>query len=128
MTSDEQSHRGDLTKIVALGKALPEPNNQSGAPESNADLDKSLDEQRRNFDLRSVKETHSLRMNSAIAIFIFVVLWMIFVGWTLHKVANQCNPFFLSDNVIIALLTTTTINVFALLVIVAKWLFPNGHK
>jgi magnesium-transporting ATPase (P-type) len=119
----------NIQRIVELGNKLKEPSNPQSDPdqklvEPHADLIK----QRDNFELGRDKQTHSMRIYSAVALFGFVVCWMVFVGFMLFRLATESNEFSLSDTVTIAMLTTTTINVFALLVIVAKWLFPNSGR
>ena len=40
-------------------------------------------------------------------------------------VAQGVRTFYLSDNVLIALITSTTVNVIGIFVIAARWLFAN---
>ncbi len=64
-------------------------------------------------------------------VFWLVVGWLIFVG--IVVVADGIKPvwnndrFDLSDPVLIALITTTTINVIGLFFIVLRYLFPNPN-
>ena len=51
-----------------------------------------------------------------------VIAIILMSGWKKHT------DFFLSDNVLIALITTTTINVIALFKVVTEYIFPDGDS
>ena len=90
--------------------------------------------------LRDYKETNTLRQKYAKNIYRLTYLWLIFIGFIvlLTGIGNlhikiewlgldfNLFEFNLSDNVLIAFITTTTINVIGIIYIVARWLFPNG--
>ena len=90
--------------------------------------------------LRDYKETNTLRQKYAKNIYRLTYIWLIFIGIVvlltgigdLHIVIEKWSlefsliDFELSDNVLIAFITTTTINVIGIIYIVARWLFPNG--
>lgn len=65
------------------------------------------------------------RKKYALLIFIISVIWLIFIGVCVWKAGRQY--LMVSDSVLIALITTTTVNVLGLFYIVARWLFPNKH-
>ena len=74
-------------------------------------------------------DTHDLRKKYIGRIFWLIVLWLIFVatcialeGW------HCCSDFTLSDTVLVAFITSTTINVIGLFIVVAKWLYPDGNQ
>jgi len=54
--------------------------------------------------------------------FIGWVVWLSGLGWAFKR------PFLLSDPVLIALITTTTLNVLGLFYGVTQWLFPKLNK
>ncbi|WP_350656677.1 hypothetical protein [Psychrobacter sp. S1-30-MNA-CIBAN-0213] len=88
--------------------------------------------------LKDYKETNTLRQKYAKNIYRLTYIWLIFIGSVvlltgigdLNIVIGKFNieliDFRLSDNVLIAFITTTTINVIGIIYIVARWLFPNG--
>lgn len=90
--------------------------------------------------LRDYKETNTLRQKYAKNIYRLTYIWLIFIGFivlltgigNLHIKIEWLSldftlfEFNLSDNVLIAFITTTTINVIGIIYIVARWLFPNG--
>ena len=82
---------------------------------------------------------NTLRQKYAKNIYRLTYIWLIFIGIVvlltgigdLHIVIEKWSlefsliDFELSDNVLIAFITTTTINVIGIIYIVARWLFPN---
>lgn len=69
-----------------------------------------------------------MRKKYAKALFCLCVAWLIFIGWIVWysgRGGNYCHPFKLSDAVLIALITTTTLNVLGLFLGVTFWLFPR---
>lgn len=99
-----------------------------------------LDHRRSEENLKDYKETNTLRQKYAKNIYRLTYIWLIFIGaivlltgiGDLHLSNETLNlkfdlvDFELSDNVLIAFITTTTINVIGIIYIVARWLFPNG--
>ena len=57
-------------------------------------------------------------------LFGLMVAWLYFIGVCVWNVGK--GELILKDNVLIALLTSTTINVLGVFIIVANWLFPKG--
>jgi hypothetical protein len=74
---------------------------------------------------RAERAMLSQRKAYAISLFVLSVLWLLFIAvflWCAGK-----NWLGVSDAVLIALITTTTLNVLGLFYIVARWLFPQTH-
>jgi hypothetical protein len=72
------------------------------------------------------KETHDLRKEYIPKLFWLTVAWLAFVGITLWRAADIGGRYFhLSDNVLITLITSTTINVIGIFMLAARWLFPS---
>lgn len=65
----------------------------------------------------------SQRKIYALAIFVLSAVWLTFIMFFLWKAGKRLLT--VSDPVLIALITTTTINVLGLFYIVARWLFPH---
>jgi hypothetical protein len=79
-------------------------------------------------ELTAERQLLGLRKGYATALFILMSVWLIFIGMVLVSSGTGIwcgRQFHLSDAVVVALITTTTINVLGLFYIVAKWLFPN---
>ena len=69
-----------------------------------------------------------MRKRYAKYLFGLCVAWLIFIGciiWMSGMGGTYCHPFKLSDAVLIALITTTTLNVLGLFLGVTLWLFPR---
>ncbi len=131
----------DFTKILAG----PPPTPQQADPKLSI-LEKRAferEDEKRQLQNHNYRHTVRLRRELARSIPRFVKGYLVFVGILL--IGNSislppdsliCRKFFciyfeLSDNVIIALLTTTTVNVIGLYVIVAKYIFSphlDGNK
>ena len=62
----------------------------------------------------------------AVLLFTLAILWLGFIGLFLFLAG--LGKMKVSDSVLIALITTTTINVLGLFYIVARWLFPNKNN
>lgn len=70
----------------------------------------------------------TMRKVFASLLFALSLGWLIFIGkvvWVSGKGFTGGDPFKLSDAVLIALITTTTVNVLGLFFAVTRWLFPN---
>ena len=107
------------------------------------DLSSSLNKQKNKFEKRQQKQSlleasdnHAMRQTFAVRIFKFMTGWMIVVvmlaflqGFQFCFLPDRfCGGFHLSENVLIALFVTTTINVLGIFGIVAKWLFNASPK
>ncbi len=76
-----------------------------------------------------VKDNIDIRKEYVPKIFILVLTWIIFVSIVLVLSAlKPCFDFELSDSVLIALLTTTTVNIISLLVLILKDYFPGNME
>lgn len=88
----------------------------------------SFDEQYKSVILLDFSRKSEMRVAYANNIFSLVCIYLCVVGIILWQSGKQLNGFQLSDNVLIALLTTTTANVIGLFTFVVKYLFPNDKK
>ncbi|HJP94430.1 MAG TPA: hypothetical protein VJ875_20890 [Pyrinomonadaceae bacterium] len=71
-----------------------------------------------------LKDVHELRKQYIPNLFILTVAWLVTVIVIVWRAAEG-TPFYLSDNVLVALITSTTVNVIGIFVIAARWLFPH---
>lgn len=85
--------------------------------------DKFNDLQVKEHNLIAERTMLSQRKIYAFAIFLLSAGWLIFIMVFLWKAGKHSLT--VSDPVLIALITTTTINVLGLFYIVARWLFPH---
>lgn len=125
----------DLAKIVSDAAAVEIPAPSSPEEEALPDLSLDLEEHRLSFqiecldqDLKALKDTHGLRVSYTGRIFWLVVAWLACVVVCVMFSGFRFKGFQLSDSVLIAFITSTTVNVVGLFVLVAKWMFPSGKE
>ena len=85
-----------------------------------------LENPKKSLDNKSKKIDICLRISFAFWVLVIVTSFLLFVREILYLKFNYDKN--LSDNVIIALLTTTTINVLTLAFMVIRYLFPKKLK
>jgi hypothetical protein len=122
----------DLAKIVSESAEANQPPPQI-PEETPPDLSLDLEEHKLAFqlecleqELKELRETHGLRVSYTGRIFWLVVAWLTCVVVCVMFSGFRYHEFRLSDSVIIAFITSTTVNVVGLFVLVAKWMFPSG--
>jgi len=71
-----------------------------------------------------LRDVHELRKEYIPRLFGLTCVWLIVVTVFLWRVAGG-RDFYVYDNVLIALITSTTINVIGIFLIAARWLFPT---
>lgn len=87
---------------------------------------------KKRLEVFDFKLTIIMRLGLTGILLFIVVAWMIWVGKLVflnglnYAIKSGLKGFYLSDNVMIALLTTTTANIIGLLVIVTRYFFPNN--
>ncbi len=79
-------------------------------------------------DLKERVEVHGIRKKYIGWLFALTVTWLIIVIIFLILNAVAKNFFSLSDAVLIAFITSTTVAVIGLFVIVARWLYPSPQQ
>ena len=84
----------------------------------------ALDNKRLEDENERLRDVHELRKAYIPKLFGLTCVWLSVVTVFLWKVAGW-RDFYLSDNVLIALITSTTINVIGIFLIAARWLFPT---
>jgi hypothetical protein len=88
-------------------------------------LCRELELKTKEHELQVEKSMLSQRKVYAGSIFLSSAAWLFFIGRVVW--CAGCKQVALSDPVLIALITTTTINVLGLFYIVARWLFPHKN-
>ena len=86
-----------------------------------------LENERLRDENEQLKDVHELRKEYIPKLFWLTVGWLAFVVVIVWHVAED-RDFYLSDNILIALITSTTVNVIGIFVIAARWLFPHRSK
>jgi len=84
----------------------------------------ALDNKRLEDENERLRDVHELRKEYIPKLFGLTCVWLIVVTAFLWKAAGG-RDFYLYDNVLIALITSTTINVIGMFLIAARWLFPT---
>jgi hypothetical protein len=79
-------------------------------------------------ELLETQDTHTLRLKYTFNIFIIICTWLAFVIVGVFFSGFKLFNFSLSDKVLIAFITSTTISVLGLFIVVAKWMFPNNQS
>jgi len=74
---------------------------------------------------KRLRELHNTRKEYVGKLYWLIVMWLVIVVSFVALTATLKDFFTLSDNVLIAFITSTTISVIGLFIIVAKWLFPS---
>lgn len=122
-----------------LARRIREAAEADGPPEKVAneetrDLSIDLEEHRIWFDVKvlqdqfvQIQQNHNLRVSYTGRIYRLVVTWLGCVVACVLLAGFGCWGFRLSDAVLVAFITSTTVNVVGLFVLVAKWMFPSGN-
>ena len=115
----------------ALNSALCEDSAQGPVEdEEGAELEaRDFEARWRNAQLEAANQDRKGRKTYAMLIFGLVVIWLgvVISLLVLQGALGPRNLFHLSDSILIAVSTTTTASVTALLVIVARYLFPSSR-
>lgn len=77
------------------------------------------------IEIENRKQDKGMRSEYANKIFVLVCVYLVVVGALLIESGRTFNDFYLSENILITLLGTTTANVLILLYFVAKYLFSK---
>jgi hypothetical protein len=77
-------------------------------------------------EISHTKHLHYVRLFILAALFVLVLAWLGSVAFLLLLQGVNVRGFWLSDKVIIAYITSTTVSVLGLFHIAAKWLFSAG--
>lgn len=77
-------------------------------------------------ELITARDLHATRKEYTSKLFRLIVVWLSIVVLFVFLSATLKPRFTLSDSVLIAFITSTTVSVLGLFVLVAKWLFPQG--
>ena len=86
----------------------------------------SLEIDRTKDELITARDLHATRKEYTSKLFRLIVVWLSVVVLFVFLSATLKPRFSLSDGVLIAFITSTTVSVLGLFVLVAKWLFPQG--
>lgn len=130
MTEPAKPTESQILRAAANDKATGE---STDAP----DLSEDLEEHKLRYEVETLKQqvveardTHNLRVGYSKKLFWLVCTWLACVAVAVGLSGFGAWGFKLSDAVLIAFITTTTVNVVGLFIVVAKWLFPakNGQQ
>ena len=79
------------------------------------------------YKLAQLQKFDQTRDEYVLKLFRLIVSWLVIVVIFVALAATLGNHFKLSDSVLIAFITSTTVSVLGLFVIVARWLFPSDN-
>lgn len=79
------------------------------------------------YKLEQLQKLDTTRDKYIPRLFWLIVSWLVIVVIFVALTATLWNHFKLSDGVLIAFITSTTVSVLGLFVIVARWLFPSAN-
>ena len=136
MASKKTSPKPEDLKKIITSAAETEEEEPSRSPDQDLpDLSLDLEEHKLEFqltclaeDLKQLQDTHGLRLDYTAHIFKLVCAWLACVVACVVLSGFGLWGFKLSDSVLIAFITSTTVNVVGLFVLVAKWMFPTGVR
>lgn len=118
MRSTSKPNVKDVKKVI-LESVPSEPE-----PDVRGDLEREhLEIERLKTELNSLKDDITARKVYAGLIYLLVIMWLGFILWIV--VATGSGWYKLSDTVLVALITTTTLNVLGLFLVVTQYLFPK---
>lgn len=113
----------------ALTRQLDAVHDEEPSTESELKLqDASFDSKQKKWELKRYKQNYKLRREFAKYIRYIVFGWILFIGLILVWAGNKIGDFYLSDSVLIALISGTSVNIIGLMWVVAKNLFPNSDN
>lgn len=141
VNSDSQANNieRDPQIVNQLEQALKQEEQPSQSYEEPAEIaavEKAKQEKQKTLMMEQAIE---LRNRYSKNIEYLVIGWVIFIAWILISAGtktvfmplippNCLRPFFLDNSVLIALISGASINIIGLMVIVARYLFPDGTK
>src|SRR5713226_1052614 len=118
--SDQHKLAESLGKIVSVGKELAKT--VPGELATTEELSYAAGAVE--FRLQQEREIHDLRKEYLPKLFYLVCGWLIVV--VLLVLATSLRWIVLSDSVLIAFITSTTVSVIGLFLIAGRWLYPQG--
>lgn len=106
----------DIVSGVSDARSTPDEQTKAESVDYQTERQKLLNE--------SIRQKQKLRSYFAIGLAVLTIVWLLAV--LAIVVCCGFNLFMLSDAVLIALITTTTVSVLGILAIVVRYLFPTG--
>ena len=123
----------NFSEILAEAAEKEVLDSSSADTEAQPDLELGLEEHKIEFQLACLQQefselaaNHELRLSYTGRIYWMVVAWLVCVVICLAFAGFSAYGFKLSDTVLVAILSTTTVNAIGLFVLVAKWMYPSG--
>lgn len=108
-----------------IGKMLPKAERLPDAPTRRWQEDQSRELGRLN--LEGLSQDLQQRRKYAGGLFITLCAWLVAILLLLFLQGFKLGGFHLTDGILVAALGTTTVNIIALFIVVAKYIFPNSH-
>ena len=120
----------NVASVINSQSDIPDPITKDSNIFANSDpsVMAGFAEEKRKAELESYRQDTQERKKYAKLIFWMVALWLAGIFAIILMVGFQSVEFTLTNEVTIALITTTTINVAAFFLAVTKYLFPNSGR
>lgn len=119
----------DLGRIISETAEADKPS-RVVLPDEHRDFGLHLDVHRLKCiqdEMEHLRDNHDLRLEYVGRIFWLVAVWLVCVVLCVTISGFGLCGFRLSDTVLVAFISSTTVNVVGLFVLVAKWMFPSGR-
>lgn len=115
------------SELEIIGEPVPEEPTKAVDPLDDFQRrERNAEVRRKEHELSEAQSTTNLRIAFSGAIFLMCALWLHFIARIICECGGGVRK--LDDSVLIALITTTTLNVLGLFYIVANWLFPKPKE
>lgn len=127
----EQTVRQDILDVDSIPDATmsvdPQGDTQPDRDTENIYANQLADDEHKERveKLQSLKQDREQRKEFAVKIYRLICCWLCGIAVLLLLRAWNCGGFYLSDSVLIAIITSTSANVIGLLAIVVLYLFPR---
>ena len=118
--SDESKQENVLDAIVSSAQSTPNANQ--------SDIDEDHDRHYLDYDAEEKQQNLDFRKSFAGCVRNITVCWLIFIAlmFLTSGIINSCGRMFLSDSVLIALITSTSLGVIiGMISIILRYLFPR---
>jgi hypothetical protein len=120
-----------IEAAAEIEAAVSEPQKDPRLPSETAELERARREQLKTEEVRTVldrgKKVHDLRTYYTGRLFWLAVGWLLVVVIFVALSGFRFMGFYLSDTVLVAFITSTTLNVIGLFLVAARWLYPHSH-
>lgn len=120
-------------ELIAFAEQHDPQPREDASLSTGPDPSESLEEQKNRCELaqlnqrnKEASDTHTLRINYANKIFVLTCIWLSLMIFSVALAGFGSFGFYLSDKVLMTFIGSTTLSVFGLFTIAARWLFRQS--